>query len=104
VSAEIGDATVFLRPAGGAWQFAAAIRGALTVTYEEYASGRPSIVRIRAASEDHVTADLTLHLSEIETNTTLDPRTFDIAADLPPRPVPLTLEELRRAGPLGGGG
>jgi hypothetical protein len=103
VSASIGDGTVFLRPADGAWQFAAATRDALIVTYEDYASGRPSVVRVRAASADRITADLTLRLSDIETNTTLDPRTFDIAADLPVRPVPLTLEELRRAGPLGGG-
>ena len=30
----------------------------------------------------------------------IDPRTFQ--ADLPANPVPLTLDELRRAGPLGG--
>lgn len=102
VSAETGDATVYLRPAGTAWQIAASSRAPLTVTYGDYASGRPSTVRIRAASGDRVTADLTLRLSEIETNTTLDPRTFDVKPDLPAKPIPLTLDELRRAGPLGG--
>ena len=42
-----------------------------------------------------MTADITLRLSDVDINTTLDPRTF--AADLPERPVPLTLDELRRA-------
>jgi len=102
VSATSGDNTVYLRPASGGWQIAAATRGPLSVIYGDVASGRPASVRIRATSRDRVTADLTLRLSDVEVNATLDPRTFDIRPDLPAHPVPLTLEELRRAGPLGG--
>lgn len=102
VAGQTGDETVYLRQAAGGWQMASATRGALAVTYDDYAGGRPATVRIRATSADRVTADLTLRVSEVEINTTLDPRTFDITPDLPPQPVPLTLEELRRAGPLGG--
>jgi hypothetical protein len=99
-SVTAGDVTTFLRPAGGGWQIAAATRGSMTALYADYANGRPSTVRLRAESAGRVTADLTLRLADVAINTTLDPRTF--VADLPDLPVPLTLEELRRAGPLGG--
>jgi hypothetical protein len=102
VAGDTGDSIVYLRSAGSAWQIAATTRPPLTVTYGDYASGRPATVRIRAESSGRVTADLTLRLSEIEANTRLDSRTFDIQPDLPAKPIPLTLEELRRAGPLGG--
>jgi hypothetical protein len=94
------DGTTYLRRSGAAWEIAAATSGAVTVTYADYASGRPSTIRLRAGSGAAASSDLTLRLSDVETNTTLDPRTFE--ADLPAHPVPLTLEELRRAGPLGG--
>jgi hypothetical protein len=70
------------------------------VTYADYAAGRPSTIRLRAESQN-ANADLTLRLSDVEIDTTLHPKTFQV--DLPARPVPLTLDELRRAGPLGGG-
>jgi outer membrane lipoprotein-sorting protein len=90
------DGTVYLRRPADKWEVAAATSGPVTVTYTDYAAGRPATLRLRAPN-----ADLTLRLSEVETNTTLHPKTFEV--DLPERAVPLTLEELRRAGPLGGG-
>jgi hypothetical protein len=99
-SALAGDSTVYLRQANGVWQIAGATRGPLSLTYADFADGRPTTIHLRAAADAHVTADLTLRLSELDTNTTLDPATFE--APLPEHPVPLTLEELRRAGPLGG--
>jgi hypothetical protein len=95
-----GDTTAFLRRAGDRWQIAAATQGAITATYADYLNGRPSTIRVRAESGGRLTADLTLRLSDVETNVTLDPKTFD--ADIPPHAVPITLDELRRAGPLGG--
>jgi outer membrane lipoprotein-sorting protein len=94
-----GGAITYLRRSGDAWELAAATLGGITVTYADYASGRPATVRIRAGSNAS-TADITLRLSDVDINTTLDPRTFEV--ELPDRPIPLTLEELRRAGPLGG--
>ena len=44
----------------------------------------------------------TLRLSDIDINIPLERRVFDITPDLPEKPIPLTLDELRRAGPLGG--
>jgi hypothetical protein len=96
------DSTVFLRPAGAAWTIAAAARAPLTVFYTNDSAGKPASIRIRTEETGRAAADLTLRLSEVETNTTLDPRTFDIRPDLPAKPVPMTLDELRRVGPLGG--
>jgi len=95
-----GETTTYLRRGGSRWQIAAATRGAMTVTYADYAGGRPSTIRLRAESGGRTTADLTLRLSDVDVNTTLDPKTFDV--DVPPHAVPITLDELRKAGPLGG--
>ena len=92
--------TTYLRQNAGAWEIAAATSGPLMVMYADYAAGRPSTIRLRAESQGRPSADVTLRLSDVEINTPLDPRTFQV--DLPANPVPLTLEELRRAGPLGG--
>ena len=96
----LADGAVYLRKNAGAWEVAASTSGPVTVTYADYASGRPATVRLRADAPGRPSADLTLRLSDVDINTTLDPKTFDV--DLPARPVPLTLDELRRAGPLGG--
>ena len=102
VGSRAPENAVFLRPAGNGWAIAGAVRGPLTVFYTNDASGKPASIRVLAESGGAVTADLTLRISDVDVNPTLDPRTFDITADIPPRAVPLTLEELRRAGPLGG--
>jgi outer membrane lipoprotein-sorting protein len=96
----LADGTAYLRKNADKWELAAATSGPLTVTYADYAASRPSTIRLRAESQN-ANADLTLRLSDVEINTTLHPKTFQV--DLPERPVPLTLDELRRAGPLGGG-
>lgn len=92
--------TTYLRRGGAGWEVAAATRGAVTVTYDDYAAGRPATIHIRAASQGRTTSDLTLRLSDVEINAPLDPRTFQ--ATLPDHPIPMTIDELRRAGPLGG--
>jgi hypothetical protein len=100
IAAPVSDGTIYLRRGTAGWEVAAATRGPVTIAYDGYAAGRPSTIRIRAVSNGRTNADLTLRLSDVDINSKLDPRTFQI--DLPDRPVPLTLEELRRAGPLGG--
>ena len=42
---------------------------------------------------------MTATLAQIEVNTDLKPATFDV--DVPPGTAPLSLDELRAAGPLG---
>ena len=86
-------------PGEGGYTLIAATRGGVTVFYDEVANGRPSAVRLLVEQNGRATADLTLRLTQVEINTTIDPRAF--TPDLPAHPVPITLDELRRAGPLG---
>jgi outer membrane lipoprotein-sorting protein len=96
-----GDSTPFLRQLEGQWRIVAARRGSLTVEYSNFAGGRPSTIRVHTTSAPGVApADLTLRITQVEVNTPLDNAVFD--ADVPPNAAPLTLDELRRAGPLGG--
>jgi hypothetical protein len=73
----------------------------LTIEYSEPSAGIPRVVRLRssAAAEGAVDADLTIRVSELETNSTLDPDVFSVK--VPDDALPLSLEELREAGPLG---
>jgi hypothetical protein len=96
----LAEGTVYLRRNADKWEVAAASSGPLTVSYADYAAGHPSTIRLRAESRG-ANADLMLRLSDVELNATLHPKAFE--ADLPEHAVPLTLDELRRAGPLGGG-
>lgn len=95
----VGEGSAYLRRAGDAWQMAGAARDTLTVSYSDYTNGRPSTVRLVSQSGDRVAADLTLRLSQVEINTPLDAKVF--APDIPERAAPLTLDDLRSAGPLG---
>jgi outer membrane lipoprotein-sorting protein len=101
VAAASPEGTTFLRPRDAGWEVAGAERGVVTILYSDYENGRPSTIRLRATLQGHTTADLTLRLSDVDINTTLDARTFTV--ELPDHPIPLSLDELRRAGPLGGG-
>jgi len=97
---DAGDASVFLRQIAGRWRVAGALRGALTVAYSDFAAGRAATVRVRLVdAKGHPTADLSLRLSQLEINPPLDAKTFEV--EVPRDSVPLTLDELRRAGPLG---
>ena len=86
--------SVYLRRVNGRWRIAATVRDSLTVQYADFSDGRAITVYVRT-----VPADLTLRLSQVEINTPIDPRAF--AVEVPSDARPLTLEELRRAGPLG---
>jgi hypothetical protein len=97
---DAGDTSLFLRQVAGRWRVAGALRGALTVTYSDFAAGRGETVRVRLVdARGRAAADLTLRLSQLELNPPLDAKTFEV--DVPREAVPLTLDELRRAGPLG---
>jgi hypothetical protein len=87
--------TTYLRRVGERWRVGGAVRGDLQVLYADYTGGLPSVVQIRAGS----VADITLRVSQLEINTTIEPKAFEV--NVPPDAVPLTLDELRRAGPLG---
>jgi hypothetical protein len=97
---DAGETTVFLRQVAGRWRVAGATRGTLSVTYADFAASRPSTVHVTApAARGGAAADLVLRLSQIEIDPALDDHVFEV--EVPRDAVPLTLEELRRAGPLG---
>ena len=98
-SVESAGGTIFLRQLDGRWRVAAVRRGALTVEYSDFSNGRPSIVRLHTAGREVAAADLTLRLSQVEANAPLEAAVF--SADVPRDATPISLEELRRAGPLG---
>lgn len=93
------DSTAYLRRIGDRWRLAAVVRGPLNVFYDDYTGARPATVRIRTAPPGGVAADLTLRLSQVEINVPLAPNVFQV--ETPPDAAPLTIDELRRAGPLG---
>jgi len=67
------------------------------VHYSAFVLGRPTVLRLQAS--DASKADLTVRLSDVNINVPLEPQVFEVNAG---GADPLTLEELRRAGPLGG--
>ena len=87
----------YLRRVDGRWRVGGAVRGEVQVLYEDFTSGLPSTVHVRTGT----VADITLRVSQLEINTPIDPKAFDV--NVPEDAVPLTLEELRRSGPLGEG-
>lgn len=101
-------ATMWLQQIEGEWRLTVATRanatsgaGPLEVRYSDFVDGRPATIRLRAMANDAQKAntDLTIRLSQVDVNQPIDPGAF--AVDIPPDAVPLTLDELRRAGPLG---
>jgi hypothetical protein len=92
---DLSEGTTYLRRVDGRWRVGGAVRGQLTVVYADFAGGLPATVHIRTAD----VADITLRVSQLEINTSIDAKAFDVT--VPPDAVPLTLEELRRAGPMG---
>ncbi len=97
---DAGGTTVFLRQIDRRWRVAGATRGPLSIAYGDFAAGKAATVQITTpAGDGGAGADLVLRLSEIEIDPPLDDRVFEV--EVPADATPLTLEELRRAGPLG---
>jgi hypothetical protein len=92
------DATAFLRLVNGSPRIVAAHRPGLFVEYDDFASGLPRKIRLWR-DEVEPGADLTLALSQIELNKQLGPEAFKV--DVPSDARPITLDELRKNGPLG---
>ncbi len=95
-----GGRTIFLRrdAANGAWIVRGAETGVLTVTYDELAAAHPARITIRSRATG-VRAELRLRVSQLDINPDLKDNVF--AIDVPADAAPLTLDELRAAGPLG---
>lgn len=92
---DAGGTTTYLRRIDGRWQVAGAVRGPLTLLYADFTSGLASTIHVRTGPA----ADITLRVSQLEINAPIDDKAFEL--NIPNDALPLTLEELRRAGPLG---
>jgi hypothetical protein len=99
VAVDAGEASTWLQQVNGAWHIVASTRGPIDVRYTDFAGGRPSTIRLRTAPQAGPATDLTIRLSQVDVNETLEAAVFEV--EIPPDAVPLTLEELRASGPLG---
>jgi outer membrane lipoprotein-sorting protein len=92
---------VYLRRAAGRWQLVAAVHrggdGEWRAEYGQFETGSPRALRL--VSADGKRFDLRLALSQVETNARLGPEVFRV--QIPRDADPITLDELRRSGPLG---
>ena len=93
-----GD-TLYLHRAGAAqpWQLTAVIRPSGRVEYADFLNGLPRAIRIVNAATDGSAFDLTLALSQVETNVALGADVFRV--EVPRGAQPITLDELRHARP-----
>jgi outer membrane lipoprotein-sorting protein len=98
VAVQFARGYAYLRQVSGRWRVAAASEAQIAVHYELDRDGRASAIRV-LVTDPSAAADLTLRISELDVNVALDPRTF--AVEVPAGAEPITLDELRRAGPLG---
>jgi hypothetical protein len=83
----------------GAWQVRAARRDGWQTDYPAWQGRFPQSVRLQS-DRPGAAVDLTATLSQVEANVDIDPKAFTV--DVPPGAQPLTLDELRNAGPLRG--
>ena len=90
-------ATVYLRRNGSQWQLRAAKRDGWQIEYVPGTGSFPQSVRLISTNPD-VVVGITAALSQIETNENLDPKAFIV--DEPKNVMPMTIDELRQAGPL----
>lgn len=94
-----GDGTLFLTRSGGGWQVRAARRRGWQVEYAEWQGGYPRSVALHSIGAP-VQVDLSAQVDQIEANIDIPEAAFTVV--VPPDAAPLTLDELRDAGPLRG--
>ncbi|MDA1184028.1 MAG: hypothetical protein O2930_05200 [Acidobacteria bacterium] len=92
-----GNTTLYLERVGSGWRPLAAERPGWQIEYPAWQGGFPLEVRLRSV-DAAIDVDLTAGVSQIEANITIDPAAFMVR--VPADAGPLTLAELREAGPL----
>ena len=90
-----GGGTIYLRRVERAWRIVAGRYGGLEIDYPEFQGDRPSRVVLRGAG-----LSLALALNNVEINGVLE-REQLVALKIPDGVAPLSIEQLRKAGPLG---
>jgi outer membrane lipoprotein-sorting protein len=99
-----GGATIYLQPVRGGtpdatgWQIRAATRAGWQIEYPSWSGSFPQTVRLQSAQAPAM-VDLTAALSQVETNKDLEEAAFTV--NVPQGAEPISLDELRDAGPLG---
>jgi hypothetical protein len=92
-----GGATLYLRRQGTEWRVRAARRDGWQVEYPAWPGAFPETMRLLSDGRA-LDVDLTATISQLEANIDLDDSAFTV--DVPSSAAPLTLDELRSAGPL----
>lgn len=90
------QAEAYVRPVNGAPRIVSARRPGLTVEYGEFVNGLPHRMTLRSDAAGG--SELTLTLSQITLNPSLGSEAFVV--DVPADARAITLDELRRTGPL----
>jgi len=87
--------TIYLNRVNGGWRIAAGRYGGLEIDYPAFAGTHPSQITLRGAD-----VSLGLAVSQVEVNGDL-PRDELVLLKIPENVTPLSIDELRKAGPLG---
>ena len=81
------------------WHLVASSSGGLSVEFAAPRGVQPTRLRIRRdGSADRPAVDVGLSIGQVDTNVALGPEAFRV--DVPSDATPITLDELRRSGPL----
>jgi hypothetical protein len=100
IAAMLPGGRAFLRQQGPMWRVVAADLGALGVEYRAVSGSLPTDVRLATPAGRTPAVALSLSIRQVEVNGVIDASTFSVA--VPAGATPLTLDELRTSGPLGG--
>lgn len=92
-----GEATLYVERVRTGWQRRAGRRPGWQIEYAAWQGPFPRDVRFRSL-DPTLDVDLTAVVSQLEANVPVDPAAFVI--EVPPDVLPLTMAELRAAGPL----
>ena len=87
------ERVAYLRTVQGRPTLVAADYGPWHVDYSQHANGFPRVVRVRRD-----TVDITARVEQLEVNTQINPRAWDV--DVPSDADPMTLDDLRSIAPL----
>ena len=92
-----GGATLYLQRQGDTWRLRAAKRAGWQIEYPAWQGMFPQVVRLRSDATGDV--DVSATISQLETNVDIDASAFMV--NVPPGTTEITVDELRKAGPLG---
>jgi hypothetical protein len=97
------ERVAYVRTVQGRPALVAADYGPWHVDYSQHSAGFPRVVRVRSASakasaDPAVVVDITARVEQLEVNTQINPRAWQV--DVPSDADPMTLDELRSIAPL----